>query len=175
MSNAGDGPSCMINGIPVVLRNLIPGQVIGFNGVYWINTVGGGGGYPPDNVTLSLNGSNQMQIKLSNGNTWTATQTFSLPIKNNTASTTLTGTTAGTIVWSQPEQGTSIKAFIANAIGYENATGAAQTISFPTAFTHTPIIVGNDTGMVLTVSTTTLTLPTGMGGVVNGNIYIVGA
>jgi len=94
--------------------------------------------------------------------------------KNNTAPATLTGATAGTVDWTQPQQGTAYKLFVAQAFGYENTGVVADTITFPTAFANTPIIVGNDTGMVLTVSTTTLTFPTGMSSVASGNIIIMG-
>ena len=88
--------------------------------------------------------------------------------------TTLTGTTAGSIVWSQPFQSGSYKKFIGYASGYENTTATAQTITYPTAFTETPIITANGTGMTLSASTTALTLPASMGATVSGFIIIEG-
>lgn len=79
-------------------------------------------------------------------------------INNNTALTTLNGTTAGTIKWSQPFQGAALKKFVGYASGYENNTATNQTITFTVAFTNTPIITANNTGLTLTVSTTTLTI-----------------
>ena len=94
--------------------------------------------------------------------------------KTNLTQTTLTGTTAGSVVWSQPEQGSAYKKFVAFANGYENTTATAQTITFSTAFTETPIILGNSTGMTLTASTTTLTLPASMSATATGMIIIEG-
>ena len=76
---------------------------------------------------------------------------------------TLTGTTAGSVVSSQPFQSGSYKKFIAYASGYENTTTIAQTISFPTNFLNQPVITANDTGMSLSVSTSGLTLPSATG------------
>ena len=88
--------------------------------------------------------------------------------------TTLTGTTAGSIVWSQPFQSGSYKKFIGYASGYENTTATAQTITYPTAFTETPMILGNSTGMTLSTSTSALTLPASMSASATGWIIIEG-
>ena len=94
--------------------------------------------------------------------------------KTNLTQTTLTGTTAGSIVWSQPEQGSAYKKFIGYANGYENTTATAQTITYPTAFTNTPIISSNSTGMTLSTSTSALTLPASMSATATGWIIIEG-
>jgi len=70
---------------------------------------------------------------------------------------TLSGTTAGSIISSMPDQG-YYKCFAAQAIGYENDTTTSQTINFPTAFANTPTITTNTTGLSLSVSTTELTI-----------------
>ena len=70
---------------------------------------------------------------------------------------TLAGATAGTIDYAMPEQGTW-KKFMAIAAGYENDTTTAQTITFPVAFTNTPIVTQNTSGLTVSVSTTTLTI-----------------
>lgn len=75
----------------------------------------------------------------------------------NPATTSLAGTTAGTIDWAQPERGTR-KVFIAVASGYENDTTTAQTITFPVAFANTPAVSVNTTGLTVTATTTTLTI-----------------
>jgi hypothetical protein len=75
----------------------------------------------------------------------------------NPATTSLAGTTAGTIDWAQPERGTR-KVFIAVASGYENDTTTAQTITFPAAFANTPAVSVNTTGLTVTATTTTLTI-----------------
>ncbi len=75
----------------------------------------------------------------------------------NPATTSLAGTTAGTIDWAQPERGTR-KVFIAVASGYENDTTTAQTITFPVAFANTPAVSVNTTGLTVSASTTELTI-----------------
>ena len=79
-------------------------------------------------------------------------------IAPDSAQTTLSGTTAGTVVWSQPFQGVSFKKFVGYSSGYENNTASNQTITFTTAFTNPPVIVANTTGLTLSVSTTALTI-----------------
>jgi hypothetical protein len=71
--------------------------------------------------------------------------------------TTLTGTTAGSVKWSQYMQG-QFKAFAAQFLSYENNTTTSQTITFPTSFVNTPVVVTNTTGLTITVTTTTLTI-----------------
>jgi hypothetical protein len=71
--------------------------------------------------------------------------------------TTLTGTTAGSVKWSQYMQG-QFKAFAAQFLGYENNSTTSQTITFPTSFVNTPAVVTNTTGLTITVTTTTLTI-----------------
>jgi hypothetical protein len=73
------------------------------------------------------------------------------------ATTSLAGTTAGTIDYVMPEVGTA-KKFIAFANGYENDTTTAQTITFPTAFTNAPAVSTNTSGLTLSATATTLTI-----------------
>ena len=73
------------------------------------------------------------------------------------ATTSLAGTTAGTVVYAQPETGT-VKKFAAYANGYENDTTVAQTITFPVAFANPPVVSANNTGLTVTATTTTLTI-----------------
>jgi hypothetical protein len=75
----------------------------------------------------------------------------------NPATTALAGTTAGNIYWAQPERGTR-KVFTAVADAYENDTTTDQTITFPVAYTYTPAVVINTTGLTVSASTTTLTI-----------------
>jgi hypothetical protein len=71
----------------------------------------------------------------------------------------LSGTTAGSISWSMPFQGSAYKKFVAYLNGYENDTTTAQTISFPVAFSDTPVIVINSASVPsVTVSTTEISL-----------------
>ena len=94
-------------------------------------------------------------------NIYYALQTFNLGLSaaftQNTNSSTLTGTTAGTIVSSMPEQGVA-KKFVAYANGYENDSTTAQTITFPTAFSNPPVVTTNTSGLTVTASTTELTI-----------------
>jgi len=93
---------------------------------------------------------------LSNANTWTATQTFNAAINSNISQSTLSGTTAGSIVYSMPFQGSSYKKFIAYASGYENDTTTAQSITFPVFFSTVAGITYNSTGLNITNSLTDL-------------------
>ena len=69
------------------------------------------------------------------------------------------GTTAGTIYWTMPFQGTAYKKCIVYLSGYENDTTTAQTITFPTAFTDTPYIAANTASVPgVSVSTTALSI-----------------
>lgn len=93
-----------------------------------------------------------------------------LPIKDNLAQTTLNGTAAGTLVWSQVRQGVSYKRFV----GYFNAYNSTQqTVTFSTAFTNTPRVT-DDTGLGSTATTTTLTIPTTGGAAKSGVITVEG-
>lgn len=96
-----------------------------------------------------------------------------VPLYRASPQTTLAGTTAGSAISSQPDQGTSYKKFLVYLSGYENTTATAQTIDYPTAFTNTPKIVVDDSGGA-TVSTTTLTLPSSMSGTKTGWIILEG-
>jgi hypothetical protein len=73
--------------------------------------------------------------------------------------TSISGTTSGTIYFSQYLQGEfGFKTFVAQFINYENNSTTAQTITYDTAFTNTPIITTNTTGLTITTTTTTLTI-----------------
>ena len=132
---------------------------------------------PVDFSTLTYNSNGQLVINPSGSPTvssLTAT-TVNYSVENpNTTQTTLTGTTAGSIVWSQPLQGSALKLVIMYANGYENTTTTAQSITFTKAFTNTPAVLVNTTGMTITVSTTGVTLPTGMTAAATGWIIIAG-
>ena len=78
-------------------------------------------------------------------------------VETNSVTTTLAGTTAGNIYWAQPERGTR-KVFTAVADAYENDTTTDQTITFPVAYTYTPAVVINTTGLTVSATTTTLTI-----------------
>jgi len=132
---------------------------------------------PVDFSTLTYNSNGQLVINPSGSPTvssLTAT-TVNYSVENpNTTQNTLTGTSAGSIVWSQPLQGSALKLVILYANGYENTTTTAQSITFTKAFTNTPAVLVNTTGMSITVSTTGVTLPTGMTAAATGWIIIAG-
>ena len=128
-------------------------------------------------VSLS-NGTSGISLNLANANTWTSIQTFSditatgitttagitdsvsitTPIiKSIAAQTTITGTTAGSIIASMPEQGGSYKKVVLYASGYENDTTASQTYTYPTAFSAISSVVYNNTGLSTTALSTSLT------------------
>ena len=125
-----------------------------------------------DNSTLVFNANGQLQINPSGSPTVSSLTATTL--NPNTTQNTLTGTSAGSIVWSQPMQGSALKLVILYANGYENTTTTAQSITFTKAFTNTPAVIVNTTGMSITVSTTGVTLPTGMTAAATGWIIIAG-
>jgi len=125
-----------------------------------------------DNSTLVFNANGQLQINPSGSPTVSSLTATTL--NPNTTQNTLTGTSAGSIVWSQPMQGSALKLVILYANGYENTTTTAQSITFTKAFTNTPAVIVNTTGMSITVSTTGVTLPTSMTAAATGWIIIAG-
>jgi len=135
-----------------------------------------------DNATLTFNSLGQLQVNPSGSPTvssLTATtvtsSTVNYSVENpNTTQNTLTGTSAGSIIWSQPMQGSALKLVVLYASGYENTTTTAQSISFTKAFTNTPAVLVNTTGMSITVSATGVTLPASMTAAVTGWIIIAG-
>ena len=127
---------------------------------------------PVDFSTLTYNSNGQLVINPSGSPTVSSLTATTL--NPNTTQNTLTGTSAGSIVWSQPLQGSALKLVIMYANGYENTTTTAQSITFTKAFTNTPAVLVNTTGMTITVSTTGVTLPTGMTAAATGWIIIAG-
>ena len=119
-------------------------------------------------LSISVSGTEQLYVD-SSGN-FVPKQGINSAI----AQTTLTGTSAGSAVWSQPYEGSSYKKFVAYLNGYENTTATSQTITFPVAFAQAPTVVVFDAGSVgaptfaATATTTTLTLPNSMGATVTG-------
>jgi len=127
---------------------------------------------PVDFSTLTFNSNGQLVINPSGSPTVSSLTATTL--NPNTSQNTLTGTTAGSIIWSQPLQGSALKLVVMYANGYENTTTTAQSITFTKAFTNTPAVIVNTTGMSITVSTTGVTLPTSMTAAATGWIIIGG-
>jgi len=72
------------------------------------------------------------------------------------AKTTYNGSVSGTAVWSMPFQGSAFKKFIIYLSALNDVGG---TITFPTAFSHTPVIYGTAASLAIcTASTTTFTI-----------------
>ena len=145
------GNNISFGGATLNVATLTTGQYLLYNGTNWVNT------NAVDGTTL-INTNGTLSINLANANTWTATQTFNASINPNISQSTLSGTTAGSIVYSMPFQGSSYKKFIAYANGYENDTTTAQTITFPIAFSTVANIIFNNTQLALTNNLTTLTI-----------------
>ncbi|MHB8563472.1 MAG: Vgb family protein, partial [Acidiferrobacteraceae bacterium] len=68
----------------------------------------------------------------------------------------LAGTTAGSVLYFQENQG--INKFVAYFNGYENDTTTNQTITFTIPFNFTPIITQNTSGLTVSVTSTVLTI-----------------
>ncbi len=86
------------------------------------------------------------------------TISFAGSVAINVSQSSLAGTTAGTVTYSEPFVGSSYKKVILYFNGYENDTTTAQSITFPTAFSTINTITFNNTGLSFTLSTTTLTI-----------------
>lgn len=110
------------------------------------------------NYSLALPSVNDTVAVLATAQTFSAAQTFSSAIKPTLAHGTLSGTTAGSVDYVQPFQGTSDMRFKAYFSGYENNSVINQTISFTTAFTDAPAILFNGTGLVISATASTLTI-----------------
>ena len=95
---------------------------------------------------------------LSKSLTVDGTSAFEVPVKNNSATKDVTGTTAGSFTWVMPEQGAGMKTVLVYFNGYENDTTTAQTVTYPTAFTQTPAIDNQADVVGLSADTTQLTI-----------------
>lgn len=95
---------------------------------------------------------------LSKSLTVDGTSTFGVPVKNNSATKDVTGTTAGSFTWVMPEQGAGMKTVLVYFNGYENDTTTAQTVTYPTAFTQTPAIDNPSSVAGLSTDTTQLSI-----------------
>lgn len=127
------------------------------------------------NSGMNYSGLGQWNINIGNGvsNTQYMAGLSSIvycnfPMNWSCAQTTTAGS-AGNIKWAQTIRGGSHKLFVGYMTGY---TGAAATISFPSAFSNTPYIYGDPTAVAsASATTTTLTLTATT---VTGNLFIEG-
>ena len=74
------------------------------------------------------------------------------------SSTTTNAPTSGSVTLAMPLQGSGGKQVILTFNAYENDTTTNQTINFPMAFGVIPLVLGNNTGLTLTPSTTGVTI-----------------
>ena len=79
-------------------------------------------------------------------------------INSNQTLASFAGTTAGTVYWSMPFQGTAYKKVIIYFDGYENDTTTAQTITYPVAFAYTPNIYNPNSVAGLSATITELAI-----------------
>ena len=108
--------------------------------------------------SLTVDGTSTLSgdVTASKSLTVDGTSTFGAPVKNNSTTKVVTGTTAGSITWVMTEQGSAQKTVLVYFDGYENDTTTAQTITFPVAFTQTPAVDSSIGG--LSTDTTQLTI-----------------
>jgi len=104
------------------------------------------------------------------------TVTSQLQSIKSTATTSLanlSGTSGGSIAYAMPLTGATLKVFIAYVDLYKNSTATAQQIIFSTAFSHTPILLHDDTGGA-TITAFQITLPVNMVSTATGWIIVIG-
>jgi hypothetical protein len=99
--------------------------------------------------------------------------TLNGPIFADGPVTTLAGTTAGDLYWSEPFQGAAYKKTVLNFQGYENTTATAQIVTYPTPYAYTPTSSGQcPAGM--TIAASSVTLPASMSAPVSEQCFIEG-
>ncbi len=88
---------------------------------------------------------------------------------------TLVGTTAGSAVYSEPQQGAAFKQALVYLDGYKNTTTTAQTIALPAPFSTAAYVLtdgGSCTG--ITIAGSTVTMPSSMSATQTGLCEIRG-
>jgi hypothetical protein len=90
----------------------------------------------------------------TSGNSTFRTSTTTPIEKNTAAQTTVSCSTSGNVVFSQPEQGSSYK----KVIIFANACLGTASYTYPTAFTNTPQVLSQSLASLASVSTTAVTI-----------------
>jgi len=112
----------------------------------------GGSGQNSVGITNYLNVSNVSQALIEDN--WAIDKSPNVPL----LSTTVAGTTAGTVYVEEVNYRTNYKKAIFNLSGYENNTTTNQTINYPLPFSTTVAITANNTGLTVSASTTGITI-----------------
>lgn len=138
------------------------------------------GHFPPPDVGLSRDSAGALDVgngtySDKSGSLFLASETLTGSLNLNATVTTITGTTAGTALWSEPQQGTAVKLAMLNLNGYENTTATAQTITLPASFgTVSGVVTDSGVCTGVTISGATVTLPASMGAAQTGLCEIRG-
>jgi len=134
--------------------------------VYFDRNGGGAGGYfkavpsIATDFTIVYNGTTPV---------WQA-QGVGSQFPSNTVATN-GGSVSGTLDYSQPFRGVSKKEVICNLVAFNDA---GEVITYPVAFARQPAVIVNTTGLVPTVTTTSITFPTTAGLPIDGTVILGG-
>jgi len=112
----------------------------------------GGCGQNSVGITNYLSISNVSQAVIEDN--WAIDKSPNVPV----LSTSVAGTTAGTVYMEEINYRTNYKKVILNLSGYENDTTTNQTISFPLPFNTVAAIALNTTGLTISASTSGITI-----------------